>query len=232
MPRGRHDSHGLRTTRWPTSKPVGLRTQLDHLGHHLVAHHLGERAEAAHGVVAVAVAEVEQDLLRVRPADPGEQRSGHQPVGAQRAGIGDLAERHRGVGQVLAELVGAGRRGPVVVPGSEHESLHRSISSLPLIASPGGSSCAATLPPGPAPPSVSVPTMAFFTVERRDAISLVTFTPAAAQPHEHGGHDRARSRARRPSADDDAERGRAHRRGRGLLRRPRRPRRPDAAGPG
>ena len=64
---------------------LGLGAELGHLGHHLVAHHLRERAQSAHGAVAVAV-EVEEDLLRVGAADAGEQRAGDEPVGPQRAG--------------------------------------------------------------------------------------------------------------------------------------------------
>ena len=87
---------------------LGLGPELGDLGDHLVAHHLRERAQPAHRVVAVAVAEVEEDLLRVRAADAGEERAGHEPVGAQRPGVGDVAQRDRGDGQVLGQLVGVG----------------------------------------------------------------------------------------------------------------------------
>ena len=39
-------SQGLSTTRWPTSKPSCLGSELDHLGHHLVAHAPGGRSTA------------------------------------------------------------------------------------------------------------------------------------------------------------------------------------------
>ena len=81
MPRGAHDSHGLSTTRWPDLEPLGLGPELDHVGHDLVPQHLGERAQAAHGAVAVAL-EVEEDLLGVGAADAGEAGPDHQPVGA------------------------------------------------------------------------------------------------------------------------------------------------------
>ena len=103
---------------------VGLRAELGDLGHHLVAHHLGERAQPAHGAVAVALTEVEEDLLGVRAADAGEEGAGDQPVGAQRAGVRDLAQRDRGHGQVAGQAVGALRGGPGLRVDPEDQCLH------------------------------------------------------------------------------------------------------------
>ena len=107
----------------PDVEALGLRSQLGDLGHHLVPHDLRERAEAAHGVVAVAVTEVEEDLLRVGAADAGEPRAGDEPVRSQRPRVRDVQERHRGDGEVLQQRRGVGRRRVGLRRGPEHERL-------------------------------------------------------------------------------------------------------------
>ena len=104
-------------------EPGGLGAERHDLGHHLVAEHLRERAQAAHRAVAVAV-EVEQDLLGVRAADAGEPRAHDQPVRPQRSGVGHLEQRARRGRQVLRQRVGTGRGRPRLRAGAEHERLH------------------------------------------------------------------------------------------------------------
>src|SRR5581483_3376708 len=60
---------------------------------HLVAEHLRERDERRHRAV-VGAFEVHQHLLGVRPADAGEVRPDHRPVGAEEAGVGHVLQRH------------------------------------------------------------------------------------------------------------------------------------------
>jgi hypothetical protein len=80
--------------------------ELGDVGDDLVSHHLGEGAEGGHRVVALAVAEVHEDLLRVRAADPRHPGLEHRPVGSQGAGVGEVTlEAHGRRGQVLEELV-------------------------------------------------------------------------------------------------------------------------------
>src|SRR6185503_230034 len=79
---------------------------------------------AAHRVVAVAVAEVHQDLLRVGAADPGEDRPRHHPVGAQGPGVGDLLERDRRHREPARELVRFGGRSETLRRDAEHECSH------------------------------------------------------------------------------------------------------------
>ena len=72
--------------------------------------------------------EVEQDLLGVRAADAGEPGAGHEPVGAERPGVGQVAQRAGGDGEVADQAVassGAGRWCPRLGLGAEHEGPHR-----------------------------------------------------------------------------------------------------------
>ena len=71
----------------PDLQSAGGRTQCHHVGHDFVSHHLGERAERCHRVVGVTLAEVEQDLLGVRAADPCQPRPGDHPIIVQRLRI-------------------------------------------------------------------------------------------------------------------------------------------------
>lgn len=86
-------------------EPTRLGPQLHHVGDHLVAHDLRERAEGGQGVVGVLLAEVEQDLLGVRPADARQPRPGDHPIRSQRPWICQLAQRRRGAGQVARQRV-------------------------------------------------------------------------------------------------------------------------------
>ena len=85
MPRGPQVSHGLRTTRWPGSRPLALGSETDDLCYDFMTRHVGDRGERGHRVVDVPVAEVPHHELRVRSADPRQDRSGDDPV---RAGSG------------------------------------------------------------------------------------------------------------------------------------------------
>ena len=71
-----------------------------------MTHHLRKRAECGHRVVGVTLAEVEQDLLGVRPADAGQPGPGDHPIIVQRLRIGHLRKRDGSPGQVLGERVG------------------------------------------------------------------------------------------------------------------------------
>ena len=75
-----YDSHGLSTTRWPTSN-CGLRARLDHVSDDLVPTAPGERLQAAQRAVTVTL-ESPEHLLCVGAADTGEPGPDHQPVGA------------------------------------------------------------------------------------------------------------------------------------------------------
>ena len=97
MPTGRARQPRVEHHALADVEALGLGAELGDLGDHLVAHHLRERAEPAHGVVLVAVTEVQEDLLRVGAADAGEQRPGDEPVGPQRPGVGDRPRSATGV---------------------------------------------------------------------------------------------------------------------------------------
>ncbi len=100
-PRVQHDAV-------PDLEPFGLRPERDHVGHHLVAHHVRERHEVLHRVVLVVARAavlrrearvVEEDLLRLRAADAGEPRLRHHPVRAEKSRIVHLDQLHRRPGQ-------------------------------------------------------------------------------------------------------------------------------------
>ena len=133
-------------------EPRGLRPGIVHHADHLVAEHLGERAEPAHGAVAVAL-EVQQHLLRVGAADAGEQRPHDVPVGPQRAGVGHVDQRAGRGRQVPHQPVGLGWRRERLGRRAEHQCLHGSPvvawsgrsattprSSLTPVSHPGGRS--------------------------------------------------------------------------------------------
>jgi hypothetical protein len=69
-------------------------------------HDLREGAKGGHRIVSVALAEVEQDLLGVRPADPGKPRPGDHPIVVQQLRIRHLPQRRRGVRQVASQRRG------------------------------------------------------------------------------------------------------------------------------
>ncbi len=93
----------------PDLQALRLGTEGDDIGHDLVAHHLGERAQPAHGVVALGFTEVQQRLLGVRAADADQAGPGHHPIRPQRPGVLDLHELHRAPRQVVHQGVGVVR---------------------------------------------------------------------------------------------------------------------------
>src|ERR1700692_5036596 len=72
-------------------QPTCRRAQRNNVGHHLMAHHLREGTESGHRVVGVTLAEVEQDLLGVGPADARKAGPGDHPILVQRLRIRYLA---------------------------------------------------------------------------------------------------------------------------------------------
>ena len=109
MPRGAQLSHGLSTTRWPTSTSAGLGSEGDHLGHHLVSGHVGKGGEGGHRVVDVPIVELAEDQLGVRPTHTGEDRPGHDPVRVDGTGVVHLVQAERERRQPCLELVGGHR---------------------------------------------------------------------------------------------------------------------------
>ena len=96
------------------AEPGRLRSDLDDLGDDLVAHDVRERVEVLHRVVAEAGAGtvgrgeagvVGEDHLRLRPADPGEQRSGDHPIGAEDPDVVDVEQCQRCPSQDLQVAV-------------------------------------------------------------------------------------------------------------------------------
>jgi hypothetical protein len=90
----------------PDLESARRRTQRHHVGDDFVTHHLGKRAERRHRVVGVALAEVEQDLLGVRAADPGQSWPSNHPIIVQRLRIRHISQAYRRVGQVAGERIG------------------------------------------------------------------------------------------------------------------------------
>ena len=115
MPRGAQVSHGLSTTRWPTSRPRACRSEGHHLGDNLMAGDMRERGERRHRVVDVAGAEVPQHQLGIGAADPREDGSGDDPVRTYQPGVVDLVQPEGQAGQHRLQLVG--RRRPGVLGG-------------------------------------------------------------------------------------------------------------------
>jgi hypothetical protein len=109
----------------PHREALRFGAELDDVGHDLVAHHLREGTEAAHGVVAVALTEVEQDLLGIRTADAGEAGAGDDPVGREQTGLIDLLQRDRRHGEVLEQRWRVVRYLVRIGFHAEHECLHR-----------------------------------------------------------------------------------------------------------
>jgi len=110
-------------------------TQRHHVGDDLVTHHLGKRAERRQRVVGVALAEVEQDLLGVRPANAGQTRTGDHPIVVQRPRIGHVAQRDGRLGQIPGEHVGVighdKRLGRHAENQSPHHGVARSMAAAP-----------------------------------------------------------------------------------------------------
>ena len=113
---------------------AGLRPHLHHVGDHLVAHDLRERAEGGHRVVGVALAEVQQDLLGVRAADTGQPRSGDDPIIVQQSRIRHLAQCNRAGREVLGQRIGAVGYLRRLRPDTEDQRFHRgAMAAAPAI---------------------------------------------------------------------------------------------------
>ncbi len=104
---------------------AGGRSESHHLGHHLVARHVGERGEGGHRVVDVPVGEVAEHQLGVRTADPREDRPGDHPVRVDRSGVVEVVEAEGEGGEMLLQVVGGDRAGLVTLgSGPEDECFH------------------------------------------------------------------------------------------------------------
>jgi len=106
MPRGPHDSHGLSTTRCPTSIPRAFGPTGDHVGHHLVAHDLGEGTECGHGIVGVASPKSIRICLESDPQMPVSRGRCDHPILVRELRISHLPQRCRGAGQILGQRIG------------------------------------------------------------------------------------------------------------------------------
>ena len=73
----------------------GIGAELGHLGDDLVAEHRRIREERVHGIVPVAFPEILEDVLGVGPADTGQARFRHDPVGSLGMRFLELGELHR-----------------------------------------------------------------------------------------------------------------------------------------
>ena len=86
-------------------QPARLRAQRDNICDDLMAHHLWKRTERGHRVVGVTLAEVEEHLLGVRPADPRQARPGDHPIIVQGNGIRHIAQSDWRVGEIAHQRV-------------------------------------------------------------------------------------------------------------------------------
>ena len=101
------------------------RTDLDDIGHHLVAEDSREGEEPVQrAIVAEVVAEVHEDHLGVGAADAGQARLGDAPVVAQQLRPLQLLEPHRRPGQPAHQAVGLVRWGPAVTADAIEQTLH------------------------------------------------------------------------------------------------------------
>ena len=133
--------HAPRPTREPgiqhhaiaDGQTFGFRSDLHHVGHDLVAHHMRKRHEVLHGVVAERsrpfrrreAGVVEERLLRFRPTDPDQPRLGHHPVGREQSRWIHLDDPHRCRRQHLeVAILGLGFRDRLRL-STEEECKHR-----------------------------------------------------------------------------------------------------------
>ena len=131
-PRGPHDSHGLSTTRSPTSRPSASGPSATTSATTSWPSTWGSEKNAPHGVVGLSpLAPVDEDLLGVGPADAREPGLGDDPVGPQEARVVHVDEPHRRVPQRLEQR----ERGGIIVElglgvgcDPEEQRLHRASS--------------------------------------------------------------------------------------------------------
>ena len=116
----------------------------------LVTEHVREGQQGGQGVVTRPV---EEDLLGVRAADPGEDRLAHHPVGRRGHRFGDVLESHRGepADESARVEAPADRRGGLTREAvAEHQGF-RSVPPLDAATSPAATSPAADSPAADSP---------------------------------------------------------------------------------
>ena len=125
MPRGPHESHGLSTTRCPTSSVVTAGPTSTTSATTSCPNTVGKREVPVQRAVAEVVAEVHEDHLGVGAADAGQAGLGHRPVVTDEPGSLELLHDHGHAGRARP-AGGSTRPGGVQLlgPDAVEKTLH------------------------------------------------------------------------------------------------------------